>query len=205
MDQKEIPKNLRDDNLSEETKTLMSSLRSNIDKQGNKLFNYQGCWYYSGTLQGVLNFQRNFKPQDSDIIIASFPKSGTTWLKALTVALLERSKHRSSDDHPLLSHNPHALVQSLEAILYLNSQTPDLMPKFSSSSRVFSTHMPLHTVQETLKESPCKIVYVCRNVKDALVSRWYFRCSYMKQQVERHVLEAMFESFCSGVSFYGSF
>lgn len=205
MDQKEIPKNLRDDNLSEETKTLMSSLHPEIDKQGNKLFNYQGCWYYSATLQGVLNFQRNFKPQDSDIIIASFPKSGATWLKALTVALLERSKHRpNSDDHPLLSHNPHALVQSLEANLYLNTQTPD-MTKLSSSPRLFSTHMPLLTLQETLKDSPCKIVYLCRNVKDALVSRWYFRCSYLKKEVERHVLEAMFESFCSGVSFYGPF
>ncbi|XP_019094947.1 PREDICTED: cytosolic sulfotransferase 1-like isoform X2 [Camelina sativa] len=208
MDQKEIPKNLRDDNLSEETKTLISSLRSDIDTQGNKLYNYQGCWYYSATLQGVLNFQGNFKPQDSDIVIASFPKSGATWLKALTVSLLERSKHRSPDDHPLLSQNPHALVQSLEANLYLSSQTPDLVTKLSSSSsspRLFSAHMPLLTLQETLKDSPCKIVYLCRNVKDALVSRWFFRCSYLKKEVERHVLEAMFESFCSGVSFYGPF
>ncbi|ESQ40530.1 hypothetical protein EUTSA_v10014078mg [Eutrema salsugineum] len=209
MDQKEIPKNLRDDNLSDETKTLISSLVSEIDTQGNKLYNYQGCWYYSATLQGVLNFQRNFKPQDSDIIITSFPKSGATWLKALTVSLLERSKHSSSHDHdhPLLSHNPHALVPSLEANLYLTSQNPDLMTKFSPSPspRLFSTHMPLLTLQETLKDSPCKVVYLCRDVKDALVSRWFFRCSYLKKQVERHVLEAMFESFCSGISFYGPF
>lgn len=88
MDQKEISKNLRDDNLSEETKTLISSLRSDIDTQGNKLFNYQGCWYPYALLQGVLNFQRNYKPLDSDIVIASFSKSGATWLKALTVSLL---------------------------------------------------------------------------------------------------------------------
>ncbi|KAJ4883388.1 Cytosolic sulfotransferase 1 [Raphanus sativus] len=208
MDQKEIPRNLRDDNLSEETKTLISQLQSEIDTQGNKLYNYQGCWYYSATLQGILNFQRNFKPQDSDIFIASFPKSGATWLKALTVSLFERSKHPSSYvDHPLLSNNPHALVQSLEANLYLDSQTPDLKKaKLSSPApRMFSTHMPLLSLQETIKDSPCKIIYLCRDVKDALVSRWYFRCSYLKKEVDRHVLESMFESFCSGVSFYGPF
>ncbi|CAH8343972.1 unnamed protein product [Eruca vesicaria subsp. sativa] len=206
MDQKEIPRNLRDDNLSEETKTLISQLQCEIDTQGNKLYNYQECWYYSATLQGILNFQRNFKPQDSDIIIASFPKSGATWLKALTVSLFERSKHYPSSyvDHPLLSNNPHALVQSLEANLYLNSQTPDLTTNLSSP-RMFSTHMPFLSLQETIKDSPCKIVYLCRDVKDALVSRWFFRCSYLGKEVDRHVLESMFESFCSGVSFYGPF
>ncbi|KAF2620866.1 hypothetical protein F2Q68_00040752 [Brassica cretica] len=169
----ELPGHLREDNLTEETKTLISSLPSNKDFLG-MLYNYQGCWYYPNTLLGVLNFQKGFKPQETDIVIASFPKSGTTWLKALTVALLERSKNSSSDvPHPLQSDNPHGLVPFLETNLYLNSSTPDLT-KFSSP-RLFSTHMPLHTLQAPFKDSsPCKIVYVCRDVKDVLVSLWHF-------------------------------
>ncbi|CDY68549.1 BnaA08g31560D [Brassica napus] len=150
MNEKELPDHLREDNLSEETKTLISSLPSTKDFLG-KLYNYQGCWYYPNTLLGVRNFQKGFKPQETDIVIASFPKSGTTWLKALTFALLERSKNSSSDTN-----------------LYLNSSTPDLT-KFSSP-RLFSTHMPLHTLQVPFKDSPCKIVYVCRDVKDVLSS-----------------------------------
>ncbi|KAJ0248039.1 Cytosolic sulfotransferase 9 [Hirschfeldia incana] len=175
MNEKELPENIREDNLSEETKTLISSLPSTKDFLG-KLYNYQGCWYYPNTLLGVLNFQKGFKPQQTDIILASYPKSGTTWLKALTVALLERSKNSSSDvPHPLQSENPHGLVPFLEFNLFLNSSTPDLT-KFSSTSspRLFSTHMPFHTLQVPFRDSPCKIVYVCRDVKDVLVSQWYF-------------------------------
>ncbi|CAF1696479.1 unnamed protein product [Brassica napus] len=154
------------DKVSEETKKLISSLPTDKDFQGN-LCKYQGCWYYYNTLQGVINFHNNFQPQDTDVILASSPKSGTTWLKALTVALLERSKHH--DDHPLLSDNPHALVPFLENNLYLKSSTPDLT-KYSSSPRLFATHMPLHTLKEGLNGSPCKIVFMCRNAKDAGVT-----------------------------------
>ncbi|CDY34676.1 BnaC04g20070D [Brassica napus] len=167
MDPKELPPNVRDDKISEETKKLISSLPSHTDSQGQKLCKYQGCWYYYNTLQGVLNFQSGFQPQDTDIILASYPKSGTTWLKALTVALLGRSKnHSSSNDHPLLS-------------------SPNL-DNFSATPRLFSTHMPLHAMQETLKQSPCKIVYVCRNLKDT-------------------ILDSMFKSLCNGTIFYGPF
>ncbi|CAH8343950.1 unnamed protein product [Eruca vesicaria subsp. sativa] len=204
MAEKELPMLLRDDNLSEETKKLISSLPTDKDSQG-KLCKYQGCWYYYNTLQAVINFQQNFKPQDTDIILASFPKSGTTWLKALAVALLERSKHEDDPlkNHPLLSDNPHGIVPFFEFDMYLNGSTPDLTKFPLSSPRLFSTHMPLHTVKEALKDSPCKIVYLCRNAKDALISRWHYRCKYQKKDVSRSILESIFESFCSGVGFYG--
>ncbi|CDY46907.1 BnaA09g12870D [Brassica napus] len=167
MDLKELPSNVGDGNISEEANILISSLPLCTDFQGKKLCNYQGCWYKYNTLQGVLNFQRGFEPQDTDIILASFPKSGTTWLKALTIALMERSKNHSFDHHPLLSDSPHGI--------------------FSSLPRLFSTHMPLHAMHETLKGSPCKIVYLCRNVKDTLIS----------------LLETTFEEICNGTIYYG--
>ncbi|KAH0863936.1 hypothetical protein HID58_081147 [Brassica napus] len=184
MNEKKLPDHLREDNLSEETRTLISSLPSTKDFLG-KIYNYQGCWYYPNTLLGVLNFQKGFKPQETDIVIASFPKSGTTWLKALTVALLERSKY----------------IPFLETNLYLNSSTPDLT-KFSSP-RLFSTHMPLHTLQVPFKDSPCKIVYVCRDVKDVLVSQWYFRSAYLQKEVDKSLLESSLDSLCSGVGYFG--
>ncbi|KAJ4885477.1 Cytosolic sulfotransferase 1 [Raphanus sativus] len=200
MNEKEIPPQFREDNLSEETKTLISSLPSYKDFVGN-LYNYRGCWYYPNAIQGVLNFERGFKPQKTDIILASYPKSGATWLKALTIALFERLKNNSSDElHPLQSHNPHRIVPVLEIGLYLKTSTPDLT-KFSTP-RVFSTHMPFHTLQLPLKDSPCKIVYVCRNVKDVLVSLWYFRCVQLQKKVD---MEPLFESLCEGVGFFGPF
>ncbi|VYS53700.1 unnamed protein product [Arabidopsis thaliana] len=168
MDDKKMAVNLRNDDLSEETKTLISSLPSDKDSTGINVCKYQGCWYTHHFLQAVLNFQKNFKPQDTNIIVASFPKCGTTWLKALTFSLVHRSKHPSHDHHhPLLSNNPHVLVPYLKMNLNYYSEKPDLT-KFSSSPRLFSTHMPSHTLQEVLKDSTCKVVYICRNMKDTL-------------------------------------
>ncbi|CAN6973685.1 unnamed protein product [Brassica oleracea var. botrytis] len=205
MDHNDVSEHLREDKVSEETKKLISSLPKDKDSQGRRLCKYQGSWYYYNTLQGVINFHNNFQPQETDTILASSPKSGTTWLKALTVALLERSKHH--DDHPLLSDNPHAIVSFLENNLYLKSSTPDLTKYSSSSSsspRVFATHMPLHTLKEGLRGSPCKIVFMCRNAKDALISMWYFICKNQRVEVTRSILESLFESLCRGVTFYES-
>ncbi|XP_010478184.1 PREDICTED: cytosolic sulfotransferase 7-like [Camelina sativa] len=199
-DEKEIPKNLQRED-DEETMNLISSLPSDVDFDGKELFKYQGCWYENKILLGILNFQRGFEPQDTDIVIASFPKSGTTWLKALTVALLERSKH-SSDDHPLLLDNPHGLVPYLELIF--KTSKPDLT-NISSSPRLFSTHVAFQTLREALKNSPCKIVYVWRNVKDVLVSFWHFQCAIRKIEEEGSMLESIFESFCRGVISHGPF
>lgn len=144
MDVSEISKYLQRDD--QETISLISSLPSDIDFNGTKLFKYQSYWYDNKTLEGILNFQRGFKPQETDIIISSLPKSGTTWLKALTVALLERSKH--STNHPLLSDNPHGLVPVLELRLYIETSKPDLTNFSSTNPRLFATHVPFHTLQE---------------------------------------------------------
>ncbi|KAG2238597.1 hypothetical protein Bca4012_023068 [Brassica carinata] len=206
MEKKEFWMNLREEDLTEETKTLISSLPSEKEYLGGNLCKYQGSWYYYNFLQGVLNVQRGFQPQVTDVIVASFPKCGTLWLKALTVALFERSKNRSSEEqHPLLSNNPHNLVPVLEMNLYRDTPKPDLTKLLSSSPRLFSTHMPFLTLQEALKDSPCKVVYICRDAKDSLVSRWHIICRCLNKEEDRSILESMFESFCSGVCLFGPF
>ncbi|KAJ4870101.1 Cytosolic sulfotransferase 3 [Raphanus sativus] len=206
MEKKQFWMNLREEDLTEETKTLISSLPSEKEYLGGNLCKYQGSWYYYNFLQGVLNVQRGFQPQDTDVIVASFPKCGTLWLKALTVALFERSKNRSSEDqHPLFSNNPHNLVPVLEMNLYRDTPEPDLTKLLSSSPRLFSTHMPFLTLKEALKDSPCKVVYICRDAKDSLVSRWHIICRCLNKEEDRSILESMFESFCSGVCLFGPF
>jgi hypothetical protein len=229
MDEKDILRNLREEeeeeeeNQSEETKILISSLPWEIDYLGNKLFKYQGYWYYEDVLQSIPNIHSSFQPQETDIVVASFYKSGTTWLKALTFALVQRSKHSLEDHHhPLLSHNPHEIVPYLELDLYLNSSKPDLTKFLSSSSsssspRLFSTHMSLDALKLPLKKSPCKVVYVCRNVKDVWVSRWCFLNANKGVEggdfsqnekiirAENYSFKAIFESFCNGVTLHGPF
>ncbi|KAK1277917.1 hypothetical protein QJS04_geneDACA014798 [Acorus gramineus] len=43
-----------------------------------------------------MSVQQNFKARPSDVLLASSPKSGTTWLKALLFALLNRNANEET-------------------------------------------------------------------------------------------------------------
>ncbi|ESQ29127.1 hypothetical protein EUTSA_v10023962mg, partial [Eutrema salsugineum] len=122
---------------------------------------------------------RGFQPQDTDIILSSYPKSGTTWLKALTVALLERSKNHSSDHHPLLSHNPHGIVPYFELV-------------HISSEAVLDSHATARDAQDP--QGLFLRLCTCAGT-----------CSIHKIELNRSILESMFKSFCDGTFSYGPF
>ncbi|KAL0286618.1 UNVERIFIED_CONTAM: Cytosolic sulfotransferase 6 [Sesamum angustifolium] len=130
------------------------------------------CWVTAIT-RGVIRVTKNFQPLPSDVIVASFPKTGTTWLKALLYSIVNRSsKHR------LTVENPHSLVPFLE---YFDTDGKPpyesktaLPPDINHSRRIFSTHMPYQLLAKTLDSLACRVVYVTRNPKDTLVSSWHF-------------------------------
>ncbi|CAH8356379.1 unnamed protein product [Eruca vesicaria subsp. sativa] len=199
------PKFINDDGVSQECENLISSLPSEKNFTGIKLYNYQGSWYYPNTVQAILNFQKHFRAQDTDIILASLPKSGTTWLKALAFAVVHRNKYAPNlVSHPLLSDNPHNLVQFLEADLYVKNQRPDL--EELPTPRLFATHMPFQTIHESLRDSPCKVVYVCRNIKDVLVSHWHFRNKLVRKDLHsNYSLDDTVDEYIKGAYAFGPF
>ncbi|KAG9143602.1 hypothetical protein Leryth_019193 [Lithospermum erythrorhizon] len=127
------------------------------------LYQFQGFWHHPKMLQGFLDSQKHFQAQDSDVILITFPKSGTTLLKALLFSIINRQKHSPlSQERPLLTKNPHALVPFL---------------KFSSTtntSGLLATLSPIGLLPNSILESKCKLVYLSRNPKDTFVSYWHF-------------------------------
>ncbi|KAK3163390.1 hypothetical protein QOZ80_1AG0003000 [Eleusine coracana subsp. coracana] len=93
----------------EETTMEVDSLPLETPCPPFPLRQYNGFWIPELTQRrGVPGFRSRFTPRPSDIILASFPKSGTTWLKALAFATLRRAAHPPSfDGHPLRCANPH--------------------------------------------------------------------------------------------------
>ncbi|KAG2245917.1 hypothetical protein Bca52824_085545 [Brassica carinata] len=184
------PKYINDDDVSQECQNLIFSLLSEKDFTGKKPLQ----------LPRILVLSQHTPTRDSDIILASLPKSGTTWLKALAFAVVHRNKYAPNlESHPLLSDNPHNLVRFLELDLYVKNQCPGL--EELPSPRIFATHMPFQTLHESLRDSPCKVVYVCRDIKDVLVSRWHFR----SKLVSNYSLEDIIDEYIKGVCFFGPF
>lgn len=161
-----LSKLLAEAKFSEECEELLSSLPKDRSFFADYLYHYQGFWYPPNILEGVLYSQKHFQARDSDIILVSSPKSGTTWLKALVFALIHRQEFQTPlESHPLLDNNPHSLIPFIEGFHFYAQDT---------SPRIFSTHIPIGSLPESVKDSSCKVVYCCRNPKDAFVSLWHF-------------------------------
>ncbi|OMP10005.1 hypothetical protein COLO4_04919 [Corchorus olitorius] len=169
---------------------------------GSQLFGkFQGFWCLGEYIPSIISFQTHFQALDEDIVIATMPKVGTTWLKALVFSIVNRHRYTLSDT-PLNLSNPHDLVPYFELFLYANGQVPDLTSTIPSP-RLFATHIPYPSLAESIKQSNTKIVYVTRNPLDAIVSFWYHVRA--KPESSDWPLEECFEMFCGGEEWFGPF
>ena len=123
---------------------------------------YQGTWVLATFVPGIAPIQQSFRPRGGDVVIASIPKSGTTWLKALAFATMARGVYPpdTAAEHPLLRFNPHQCVTNLER---LYSAGQESMIEALPSPRLLSTHMHHSILPSSISKNPdCKIVYICR-------------------------------------------
>ncbi|TYG46678.1 hypothetical protein ES288_D11G275500v1, partial [Gossypium darwinii] len=109
-------------------------------------------WCPSIVLRAVISSQKHFQACDSDIIVSTFPKCGTTWLKALTFSSLYRNQF-AWDENSLLTFSPHQLVRFLEYDFYLNNPFPDLQNVCVYQPRLLSTHLPYASLPTSIKYS----------------------------------------------------
>ncbi|XP_027348060.1 cytosolic sulfotransferase 5-like [Abrus precatorius] len=197
------PKFLHDE-LPKELQEFLSTLPIEKGWPVPHYYQYQGVWYNPIILEATLTCQKHFQANDTDILLVSIPKAGTTWLKSLAFALLNRERYPNIQTHPLVTNNPHALVPFLELDLYSDQH---FLPKLQalSSPRLLSTHLPYISLPTSVKESTCKIIYVSRNPKDTFISYWHFANKMVQKTKEPISLEEAFQLFCRGVSPYGPF
>lgn len=195
-----------DETLTSECRDLLLSLPRARGWRTPHLYLFQGFWCQPKEIQAILSFQKHFEARDSDIILATLPKSGTTWLKALGFAVANRGRFPVSDKaHPLLTSNPHDLVPFFEYKVYAQAELPDL--SILPSPRIFGSHVPFHSLEEPIKfeKSGCKVVYVCRNPFDMLVSQWIYLNKVKPENLPVVSLEEAFEMFCGGAVGFGPF
>ncbi|KAB1214324.1 Cytosolic sulfotransferase 6 [Morella rubra] len=194
--------NSQEDELTQEDSDVISSLPT----AEGWLSHYQGFWIPTEGMHGVLATQKHLQAHETDILLATAPKVGTTWFKAILFALVNRVCYPNPQQHPLLTDNPHVLFPSLETRMYYDkNKVPDLT--FLTSPRLFATHLSYLLLPVSVKDSTCKIVYLCRNPKDTFVSLWHFQNKVGNLMGTRvpNSIEESFDNFCRGVSVYGPF
>nr|CAB3481428.1 unnamed protein product [Digitaria exilis] len=159
-----------------------------------------GCWLTPQAAESVKVAQTKFQPRPDNIILATYPKCGTTWLKALAFTIVHRSRYDvASDDHPLLTRHAQDLVPFIEMpYRYIHPlEELEVLP----TPRILTTHLPLALQPSAISTLGCRVVYLCREPKDVLVSTWHYM---NKVREDFHIdLEMTFEFFCEGFSIFG--
>nr|CAB3479515.1 unnamed protein product [Digitaria exilis] len=143
---------------------------------------HRGFWLWPQTTKRIMLLQDSmFKPRDDDIILATNPKCGTTWLKALAFAITTRSRYHDFHSHPLLTHHPQELVPFLEIPTNEDLTYVETLP----SPRLVATHMPMSLLPAAgsiASHGCCRIVYICREPKDVFVS---VNVAFLKKDTRR--------------------
>lgn len=110
-----------------------------------------------------------FRPDPSDLLIATYPKAGTTWTQEIVDLLLHNGDAEACKRAPTPVRSPFLEITSPPPI----PSGLDLL-RTMDPPRIIKTHLPFQLVPLGFWENKCKTIYVARNAKDNLVSYYYF-------------------------------
>ncbi|CAI9266210.1 unnamed protein product [Lactuca saligna] len=173
---------------------------------GQDVYMYQGFWYISEnafSIETTMAVQENFQAQSTDIYIVTQPKCGTTWIKAIVFAIVNRTKYKNikPSSHPLNIYNPHKCVPFLETEIVRNIPTYG----HADSPRLFASHIPYNALPKSVLDYGCRLVYMCRNPKDVLVSWFHFANNLKDKSRTQMTIGEMLDVYAKGFMPYGPY
>ncbi|KFR03626.1 Amine sulfotransferase, partial [Opisthocomus hoazin] len=137
--------------------------RLTMEPSKDYLFKYKGFYFSLETSPEYLDSLEDFEIKDSDIFIATYPKSGTVWTQNI-LSLIIHEGHRNGTEN----------METLDRIPWLEYNIKNAAYANLPSPRVFATHLPYYLVPRDLRNKRARVIYVTRNPKDVMVSYYHF-------------------------------
>ncbi|XP_064015850.1 sulfotransferase 2B1-like [Pogoniulus pusillus] len=142
--------------------------------------------------QESLSYATAFAFRPTDVVIATYPKSGTTWMQEILTLLFSHGDAVPAKTIPNWERAPW-----LEQI-YFRSALQD-----SATPRLLTTHLPARVLAPSLQHSKAKVIYVARNPKDVAVSFYHFH-HLAKFLPDPGSFDTFLTQFLEGTVHYGS-
>ncbi|KAJ1125245.1 hypothetical protein NDU88_003679 [Pleurodeles waltl] len=138
-----------------------------------------------------------FQAREDDILIATYPKAGTTWVSEIVDLIMNNCDPEKCKRDAIYNRVPF-----LEGAMPGVPSGTEILTA-APSPRVIKTHLPVQLLPKTFWDKDCKVIYVARNAKDIAVSYFYF---YQMAVVHPHpgTWEEFLEKFMDGEVVFGS-
>jgi len=164
----------KDEPDNSETIDVDTQLRTYLDplvEDTGRLICYENTWLLELFIpnQKKLDAVKNFRLDKADIIVASFPKSGTTWTQEIVVQLLSCCSSGNVCGQDERIRTLEETFPFLEAH-WTNIDDVQKMP----SPKLIKTHLPYSKLPQNAISGKAKVIYVARNPKDIVVSYYFF-------------------------------
>ncbi|XP_012413004.2 estrogen sulfotransferase [Trichechus manatus latirostris] len=132
-----------------------------------KLCTVQGLLIYETFAENWDNVEA-FQVRPEDLVIATYPKSGTTCVSGIVDLIYKEGNVEQCKEDAIFNRIPFLECTNEEHFDGVK-QLKDM-----SSLRIVKTYLPPEYLPVLFWEKNCKMIYLCRNVKDVAVSYYYF-------------------------------
>jgi hypothetical protein len=134
-----------------------------------------------------IEFALNYRPQNTDKFLVTYPKSGTTWTQQIICLIINNGLSQKDDKQFIMNS-------------FIESKGKKFLD-ISMKPRVIKTHLPFNLMPYN---KSAKYLYVLRNPKDACVSYYYHTKGIPSYQFDGDFHE-YFDCWIKGEIPYGDF